>query len=255
MKLAERRDVAARALRQQRPGGRLVGVPDLANHGEAEAVRRRRIESQLRERNLELGVPPFGVAADRDVPHRIPAAVVVGVVEPVGIEFDAGGVDAELERGPAVVVRVDEHRDPIRRRRIIAPREQSDDLVRLRIVSPHRDIERRAIEEHPHLGGVRRFGAFGRLALTKICDGDDVAPALFGQLAVNLDGFGCHRERHRINGRHTGAARRRRHVVVLSRGQAGCGDPRCGERGDEDHPRPARAGAGSHGGLDGTPGQ
>ena len=82
--LAERRHVAVRALRQQRPGRRLVQPADLRGRSPGRTSK----SSDGRNRNCEngnaeLGAPAALRARDADVPHRIPALIVVVVVEPV----------------------------------------------------------------------------------------------------------------------------------------------------------------------------
>ena len=81
--LAERRDVAVGALRQQRPGRGLVQPADLPHDGQPE--RRRSRTGGTAAARTECGTRRASRArrATADVPHRVPALVVVAVVEPV----------------------------------------------------------------------------------------------------------------------------------------------------------------------------
>ena len=113
---------------------------------------------------------PSACRADGDVPHGVPARVVVRVGEPVAVLLDAGGVDGELVRRSPVAVRVDDDAHPVGRRSFVAPRQHADDLVRLRIDRAHGDVERRAVVRHAHLGLVRRLAAFVGIALEELGD-------------------------------------------------------------------------------------
>src|SRR5438093_1196210 len=81
-----------------------------------------------------------------DFAGAVPPAFAVAVVEPVAILLDAGRIHRKLERGAAVVIRVDQDANPIRRRVVVAAGEQSSDARALRLERTHRDVERRRIE-------------------------------------------------------------------------------------------------------------
>ena len=112
--------------------------------------------AKLRKRNPELGAPAALAARHRDVPHRIPALIVVRVVEPVAVLLDACRIDGELERRSPIVKRIDEHADPVRRRVLIAPRADADNALRIGVEGLDRDVERGRVV------GDSRFGRKGR---------------------------------------------------------------------------------------------
>ena len=124
---------------------------------------------------------PSAVARDADVPHGVPAVVVVGVVEPVAILLDAGRVDGELVRGAAIVKRIDEDAEPVARRVVVAPREIGDDLVRLGIERSHPHVERRRIVGDAKLGPLARLGPLFRLTLDKRRHRHERLPSLVGE--------------------------------------------------------------------------
>ena len=151
---AELRDEAVDAAGDERPGRRFVGARQVADDGHADRAAAAR-EAQLRERDVELGAPALGVARDLHVPHRVPAVVVGAVVEVVAVGLDAGGVDAELVGGAAVVVRVDGDLEPVGRRALVAAGEHAGDAAGLAVEGPDGDVERQVVV------GDARLGAFG----------------------------------------------------------------------------------------------
>ncbi len=186
--LAERRDEPARVLRQQRPGRRLVQTRDVAHHREAKHAVAAAAESQLRKRNAELRAPAILVASRHDLPDGVPTVVVVRIVEPVGILLDANRVHAELIRRPLVVIRVDQHVDPIRRRVGIAPGQEAHDAIRIGIKGVHADVDRRGVKRHARLGPHRPGRAFERLALNECGDRGRLRPGGIAQVAIENDG-------------------------------------------------------------------
>jgi hypothetical protein len=70
------------------------------------------------------------VARDGDVPDGVPALIFVAVVEIVLVPFDADRIDAELVRGPPIVIRIDRDVDPVGRRVRVAACQNADNLVR-----------------------------------------------------------------------------------------------------------------------------
>src|SRR5262249_52084923 len=128
----------------------------LAHDGKADAVVVAAAEPELRERDVELGLPALRVAADHDVPHRVPAVVRAVVVEPVRVLLHAGRVDRELVRGAPIVIGVDEDANPVRGGPHVAPREEADDLVGLRVERAHGNVDGRAVDDDAGLRPERR---------------------------------------------------------------------------------------------------
>ena len=113
VQLAELRDDAVGALRDERPGRRLVVACNLSRERQAEDRFRRGWKTQLRERNAELRAPPVGPARDDHVPDRVPSLILVAVVEVVLVLLHSRRIHRELVRGPLVVIGVDQHRHPV----------------------------------------------------------------------------------------------------------------------------------------------
>jgi hypothetical protein len=142
---AELRYEAGFRLSEQRPAQSLVVAIDVAIDRESERVTLVAAVSQLRERNAKFGRPAERVDPRRHVPDAIPGAVFIAVVVDRLIHLDAGRVHAEFESGAPVVIRVDEQPDHVGRRVGIAPLENLDDAVGMRIERAH---------EHEQVGGV-----------------------------------------------------------------------------------------------------
>jgi hypothetical protein len=130
---------------------------------------------------VELRQPAVPVAGDVHVPHRVPAVVAIGVVEPVAILLDAGRVDRELVGGAAIVIRVDEDAEPVARGIVVAPREIRDDLVRFGIERSHPHIEGGGIVGDAKLRPLARLGPLFRLTLDEPRLRDERLPSLIGQ--------------------------------------------------------------------------
>ena len=215
-KLTERRDVAVRAARQQRPGRGFLQPADVARHREAKRIGLRRVESQLRKRNPELGRPAVLIARDAHVPHRIPAVIAAVVVEPVAIHLDAGRVDAELVRGAPVVVGVDQHAHPVAGRFVVAASEVGDDLAWLGIVGADLDEEGGRVVRDSKLGALARLAAIVRLALHEAAGRRYRLPHRRIQLAGDADGIGRGRQCDGVDPRRRCRPRR----LPRARGQA-----------------------------------
>ena len=201
--IAEVGDEAVRALRDERPRVGLVEAADLAHDGEPERRIVGRIEAQLREGDAELRAPAVLVARDGDVPHGVPAAVVVPVVGPGAVLLHARGIDAELERRAAIVERVDDDLQPVGRGFGVAPRAQADEPIGLRVVRADRDVEIRGVVHHLHVGREGRRGAVLRIALPEVADGGHLLPNRLGERPIELDrrGGGQRRRGHAGGGR------------------------------------------------------
>ena len=202
--LAERRHVPVVAAGQQRPGRRFVEAADLPRHREAEGVRVRLSESQLRERDPELRGPSEAIARDADVPHRVPAVVAVVVVVPVPIHLHAGRVDRELVCGAFVVVGIDQDVDPVAGRIEIAPCEIGDDPVRVAVERADLYEEGALVVRDAKLRALTRRSRVVRLALHERVDRSGRTPRLLARLAGDP-----HRGRGRRDGGHRQSERER----------------------------------------------
>ena len=106
--------------REQRPRRRLIQVANLTRDCEAKGHRVGWREPQLGKRNSELGRPSIRLVRDHHIPDGIPTVVAVVVVVPVAVDLDARRIDGEFVRGATVMVRINEHANPIARRVLIA---------------------------------------------------------------------------------------------------------------------------------------
>ena len=192
--LAERRHVAVRAAREQRPRRRLAAA------GRSRARRRSRTcsSSDGVKRSCENGIRNSAVqpCSSRDTVTSHTASqliVAVRVVEPVAILLHAGRVHGELVRRAAIVVRVDQHANPVARRLVVAPREVGDDLVRLGVERAHLHEERGRVVGDAELGRLRRLGALSRLALDEAPDRRHGLPHVFREAAPGACGRDANR--------------------------------------------------------------
>ena len=129
----------------------------------------------LPNRSWEYGIrnsahQPSRVAPHRDVPHRVPALVVVVVVEAVLVALHARRIDDELVGRPPIVRRVDEHPDPVGGGIGVTPRQERQDAVGLAVEGADADVDGDVVEEDAGLGAVGGRRALGRLALDEIGD-------------------------------------------------------------------------------------
>jgi hypothetical protein len=168
----------------------LFEASDLPHDREAERRIGRRPEAQLRERHAEFGAPSTLVAADGDVPDRIPPLIVVTVVEPVGVRFDASRIDGELIRAPPIVKRIDHHADPVRRGMVVAASSDSHDARRFRIDRLHGDVNGVVVVRDPRFGVERGLRAVVRVALPKAGDDGRLLPHRVGEISVQPNGGG-----------------------------------------------------------------
>src|SRR5262249_33428064 len=126
---------------------------DVAVDREAEGVYAICTVAHLRERNSKLRGPAERIDSRRDVPHRVPRAVLVAVVVDRLIDLHSGRVHSELVARSPIVIRVDEQPDHVRRRERVASLEQANDAVRMWIECAYKDEEIRGVV------GNLRFGA------------------------------------------------------------------------------------------------
>ena len=181
--LAERRHPAHGPAGDQRPRAGLVHARHVARHREAQATVAAGAEAKLRQRDLELRPPPLGIAGHRNVPHRVPAVVLVVVVVVIAVELHADRVDGKGIGGPPVVVRVDVDAHPIGSGPHVAARQEGLDSRRVRIEGPDGDVDGLVVVGDPCFRALGRRGALGRLPLDEVPDGLGAAPEVFGQLA------------------------------------------------------------------------
>ena len=198
---AELRHETGAALRDERPRRGLVEPANLPDHAKPECVPLPGLEPQLRQRDPELRLPSLSVARHGDVPHGVPALVAVAVGEPVAVLLHAGRVYGELVRRAPVVIRVDDHSDPVRRRWRITPGPDAHDPVRLAIEGAHGHVDVRRVVGDPHLAAERRRRTLARVALDELGDGHRARPDRFAELPV---------EAHRGGARHFGGLHARR---------------------------------------------
>jgi hypothetical protein len=107
------------------------------------------------------------ITRHRHVPHRVPAVVAVVVVVPVAIDLHAGGIDRELVGGALVVIRVDQHVQPVARRILIAAGEIGHDLVGVVVERAHLHEQVEGVVGDPEFRALARRAAVLRLALTE----------------------------------------------------------------------------------------
>src|SRR6266545_3076621 len=122
-------------------------------------------EAQLRERYPHLHHPALRVHRHRRLPDRVPGVALEVVVVDDGVALDAGRAHLELDAGEMVVVGVEEEREAVRLRHVVAPRELADDAAGLAVVEPHAHVERGVVVEKAQLRGFGRGRALAGLAL------------------------------------------------------------------------------------------
>ena len=128
-------------------------------------------EAELGQRYPNLRRPPERIDGHRRLPHGIPR----GVVErPIGADEDvplhAGGVHDELERGPAIVVAVEEHAEFVAVAGRVAPREAPHDLCRSAVEQARADVHRGFVVEDAHLGRLGDCRTFRGVGLSEVGD-------------------------------------------------------------------------------------
>jgi hypothetical protein len=141
-KSSRRRLCWSREIPSTTPHRLLLGARDLADDLEAPLVDIAEREPQLVERDAELRGPALLGRGHVAGPHRVPRPVFLGVVGQHHVALHAGGVELEHVGGALVVIAVDRDHHRVTGRIDIAPREQPADVVRLRIVGPHADVDR-----------------------------------------------------------------------------------------------------------------
>ncbi len=233
--LGELRHEAVGVARQQRPGGDLVEACDLADDGKPHRAALVVVETQLRERNPELRRPAFRVPRHLDVPHRVPAVVARAVVVVVTIALDADRVHRELVRRSVIEVGIDNDLQPVRGRRLIAPRQEPDDALGFGVEGANRHVEGRRVVGDARGGEVAGRRALGRFALHELRDLRRELPGPLVQMSVDDDGLGRD-DRDCLHGRRADwrpatCARRHRHhdersrrgsPIVTVRGASAC---------------------------------
>ncbi len=171
-------------------------------------------EPQLLQRQRRFDDVAVGGDAGDGVPDHVPREVLDAVLlaeDRVGL--DAQRVDAELERAPLVVERVDHHPDVVvldERVRVVAVHEMGADLGRPRVVRAERDVEVLRVVGDEALGLDRRRHVVARHPLDRQRHDGGLLPGVFVEDAVHLDGR--RRPRDRVGdlaGGRRGARRRR----------------------------------------------
>ena len=185
-----------------------------------------RAVAHLRERQAELRRPAERVDLRRDVPDGVPRAVLVAVVVDRLIHLHAGGVHAELVAGTPVAIRVDEQPDHVARRERVAPLEQLDDAVGVRIVRAHEHVQVRRVVGDLRLGleAGARLTALGGAPHPERRDRRRVAPDGILVDAVDRDGaLGPRRDDSGVGGRRCWPAnvRRGRSSALRHHGRVG----------------------------------
>ena len=144
-------------------------------------------ETQLGVGDAEFCAPTLVVSRGRDVPHRVPPRVLVGVVEIVGVLLDAGGVYRELEGGAPVEVGIDDHGHQVRIRLLVAPRQLARDLAGAGVECPDVYVESGVPVQHARLGPLCGGFALVRLELGETRGRGGSMPCRFPHGAVKLD--------------------------------------------------------------------
>ena len=188
--LRELRHEPVGVARQQRPGGDLVEARDLADDGKPHRAALVVVEAQLRERNPELRRPAFRVPRHLHVPHRVPAVVAGPVVVVIAIALDADRVHRELVGRSVIEVGIDDDLQPVGGRRLIAPREESDDALGFSVEGANRHIEGRRVVGDARGGEMAGRRALGRFALHELRDLRRELPRPLVQMSIDDDGLG-----------------------------------------------------------------
>ena len=128
------------------------------------------VESQLRERDPELGGPPGLADLCPSLPHRIefPVTLVFVVCRMEMVEPHTGGGDAEGVRRSPVKKRVKRHEHILSLSDVIPTAERGLDRLTGLAVHPRADVERLVVEREADVHPVGRGGALERFLLNEV---------------------------------------------------------------------------------------
>jgi hypothetical protein len=177
--VAELRHEAGMGHAVQRPAALLSGALDRAPDGHPEGDVGRRGVTQLRKRQPEFRGPAERINPGGHIPDAIPGNVLIGVLRDGVVGLDAHRVHREFIPRPSIVVGIDHHRELVRWRADIAPREQPHDAVGVRIERADEDVQVVRVEQHPRLGAELRLRALRGPDHTKAADHRRAAPGNF----------------------------------------------------------------------------
>ena len=211
VELSEERHLLSRLARSRRPEAVLVEPLDKARDLKPPGLPGFLRIAQLRERNAELRDPAPVVDPRAPLPHGVPADVGLGVVEAEQVALDAGRVEPEHERGAPIVIGVEAHVDPVRRRVLVPPGQPADDQRRPGVVRANPDVHRDVVIQDAKLGAKPRGLALVRLALPEVGVDRRGLPRRLVEAPVDREGAG-RRGRSRDPARELGGRDRLRGV-------------------------------------------
>ena len=123
-------------------------------------------EPQLGERNPQLDDPPERVDGRRRLPDRIPGIVgELAVASSQDVLLHARRVHDELERGPMIVVAVQQEAEFVAVGVGVAPSQPAHDAERLGVEQAHAHVQCVCIVDDPYLRGLRDGLSFVRVGL------------------------------------------------------------------------------------------
>jgi hypothetical protein len=123
------------------------------------------------------------------VPHAVPGVVVPVVVEERAVIEGASRIDPEVEAAALVVIGVDVDLEAVGAGTLIAARQTRDDRVRMRVVEPGADVERRVVVRDVDDGALGRHRPLVGIPLRKPGEPLGSLPERFAQQTVDRDGL------------------------------------------------------------------
>ena len=167
---------AERPAHRCRQRGEVVPLVAAANRAadlEAPGLVGAAVEAQRLERDDHLHRPAAGEAAGADVPHRVPVAVGLTLVDDrvVGERAERAGVEHEAAAPVVEGVEADADVVVLPQRGAVAPVLVGDPLLgRRRVVDPRADVDVLVVEHQPHVGALAGRLPGGRHRLDEIAE-------------------------------------------------------------------------------------
>ena len=156
----------------------ILFIPSLQGALEVDTPHRLRllVETELRERNAELGTPAAAVAVHRAVPNAVPRIVAPVVVVACAVIARAGGIQPEVVAAAVVEVWIQKDDKDVGLGIHIVPGQPGHDRIRCAVVKPRSHIQRIVVIQHHHLAPLRGLAIFVRLPLRELRGDDAPAP-------------------------------------------------------------------------------
>ena len=137
--------------------------------------------------------PSFICDPGDGVPNPIPVqAEALGVVRHLTVGSGPCRIHFEKETVPVVEERIEDDQDPVVDVEFgIARQLCRHDVARRSVVAENADIQGAVRVEHPHVGVLRRFAAFHRLALHESTDRRRALPGCLVELSIHANRLGA----------------------------------------------------------------